>query len=71
VSLNNRISIRETYGARKAVDCQFTTFHSGTRSEATTDIELLEAEKHRKCPMNPPSSEADADDPEKVISESL
>ena len=28
VSLNNRISIRDTYDAHKAVDCQFTTFHS-------------------------------------------
>jgi hypothetical protein len=71
VSLNNRISIRDTYGARKVVDCQFTTLNSGgTRSEATADITLLEAEKHRKCPMNHPSSEADADEPETVISES-
>jgi hypothetical protein len=71
VSLNNRISIRDTYGARKAVDYQFTTFQGGTRSEATTDITLLEAEKHRKCPMNLPSSEADTDSkPETVISES-
>jgi hypothetical protein len=60
------------YSARKAVDCQFTTVNSGgTRSEATMDITLLEAEKHRKCPMNlPSSSEADADERETVISES-
>ncbi|KAF8498155.1 hypothetical protein F5888DRAFT_225422 [Russula emetica] len=59
VSLNNRISIRDTYGARKAVDCQFATFEGGTRSEATMDITLLEAEMHRKCPMDLPSSETD------------
>jgi hypothetical protein len=53
VSLNNRISIRNTYGARKAVDCQFTASHGCTRSEATTDTTLLEAEKHGKCPTNP------------------
>jgi hypothetical protein len=68
VSLNNRISIRDTYGARKAVDCQF---QSGTRSEATTDITLLELEKHRKYPMNLPSIETDADSkPETIITSS-
>ena len=72
VSLNNRISIRDTYGARQAVDCQLTTSHGDSRSEATMDITLLEVEKQqRKCPMNSASSEvANADsDPKTVISE--
>lgn len=47
VSLNNRISIRDTYGSRRgAVDCQATTFPSiGTaRSDATTDRDAVHLE---------------------------
>ena len=71
VSLNNRISIRDTYGARGgAVDCQVATLPGSARSVATgtTDVMLLETEKHQKLPMKLPLAEADAD--ERVVSES-
>jgi hypothetical protein len=51
VSLNNRISIRDTYGTRGlggAVDCQVAMHPGSVRSEATTDVMLLESEKHLK-----------------------
>jgi hypothetical protein len=52
VSLNNRISIRDTFGARRgAVDCQVATLPGSARSEATTDVMLVETEKQQKHPM--------------------
>jgi hypothetical protein len=71
VSLNNRISIRDTYGARGlggVVDCQVATLPGSARSEATTDVMLLESEKHMKHPMKHPLTGVDLDG--RVISES-
>jgi hypothetical protein len=73
VSLNNRISIRDTYGARGgAVDCQLGTLpgsaRSGATTEATNDVTLLETEKHQKRSMIYPLAEADMNG--RVISES-
>jgi len=62
VSLNNRISIRDTYGARNAIDSQGPTFPTSSRSEATTDIMLFDADKQRKFSMNRVSSEAGAEE---------
>jgi hypothetical protein len=68
VSLNNRISIRDTYGARGgAVDCQVATLPGSDRSEATTDVILMETEKHHKHPMR---YQLEADMGGKVLSES-
>ncbi len=50
VSLNNRISIRETYGARCAVEVGAYPSSSG-RSETTEDFLILESEKHQKQTM--------------------
>jgi hypothetical protein len=58
VSLNNRISIRDTYGARGAVEVGSSPSSIG-RSEATTDCILLESEKQQKQfkqTMKPPST---------------
>ena len=68
MSLNNRISIRDAYGARGAVDCQVATFPSSYRSEATSDVIVLNAEKHKKNPMNHSQAEADKED-NRVVSE--
>ncbi len=55
VSLNNRISIRDTYGARGAVEVGSSPSSIG-RSEATTDSILLESEKQQKQTMKCPST---------------
>ena len=42
MSLNNRISIRDTYEVRGGIiDCQVVTVPGGTRSEATEDIIVI------------------------------
>jgi|SRR5713226_5587867 len=62
VSLNNRISIRDTYGARGAVEVGSSPSSIG-RSEATTDFIFLESAKQQKQTMKYPSTEV------KVVSE--
>ena len=62
VSLNNRISIRDTYGARGAVEVGSSPSSIG-RSEATTDFICLESAKQQKLTMKYPSTEV------KVVSE--
>jgi hypothetical protein len=62
VSLNNRISIRDTYGARGAVEVGLSPNSIG-RSEATADFMCLESEKQQKQTMKYPLTEV------KVVSE--
>lgn len=67
MSLNNRISIRDTYGTQGAVDCQVATFPSSNRSETGTDVILLNTEKHQKLPLKHSLSETDIEG--RVVSE--
>ena len=69
MSLNNRISIRDSYIAHGAVDCQLATFPNSVRgSEATSDVIVLNNEKNQKHPMERLLTETDMED--RVISES-
>ena len=73
MSLNNRISIRDSYIARGAVDCQVATFPNSVRgSEATSDINdviVLSNEKRQKHPMELLLTEPDMEDRDRVLSE--
>lgn len=62
MSLNNRIAIRDARGG--AVDCQV-AFPSSDRSEATTNVILLNTEKRQQHLPKHPLAEAD-----RVVSES-
>lgn len=62
MSLNNRISIRDTCSARGAVEVGVCLSSSG-RSETTADFLLLESEKQQKQTMKHPQTEV------KVVSE--
>ena len=63
VSLNNRISIRDTYGARgEAIECQLVTFAGSDRSEGTTDVVVLNTEKHQNYRIKHSLAEADMED---------
>jgi hypothetical protein len=64
VSLNNRISIRDTCSARGAIEIGACPSSSG-RSETTADFLLLESEKQQKETMKHPQTEV------KVVSESV
>ena len=72
MSLNNRISIRDSYIARGAVDCQVATFPNSVRgSEATSDVNdviVLSNEKRQKHPMELLLTEPDMED--RVLGES-
>ena len=63
MSLNNRISIRDTFGARGAVEVgAYPSSSHGSRSETTADFLLLES-KQQKQIMKHPQTEV------KVVSE--
>jgi hypothetical protein len=64
VSLNNRISIRDTCIARGAIEIGAYPSSSG-RSETTADFLILESEKQQKQTMKHPQTEV------KVVSESI
>jgi hypothetical protein len=68
VSLNNRISIRDTCGARGAVEVGACPSSSG-RSETTADFLLFESEKQQKQTMKHPQTEVKVVN-ERVISKS-
>jgi hypothetical protein len=64
VSLNNRISIRDTGSARGAIEIgAYPTGSSSGRSETTADFLVLESEKEEKQTMKHPQTEV------KVVSE--
>ncbi|KAF8486821.1 hypothetical protein DFH94DRAFT_2814 [Russula ochroleuca] len=59
-SLNNRISIHDTYGTRGNVfDCQVVSVPSSTCSEATKDTIILETEKPQEDLMKQPVAETE------------
>jgi hypothetical protein len=69
VSLNNRISIRDTFDARGGVvDCQLATLPGSARSEPIADVILVETEIHQKHSVRFQLEETDMDG--KVVSES-
>jgi hypothetical protein len=69
VSLNNRISIRDTFGSREGiVNCSAATLPDSARSESTMAGMPMEIEKQQKPLMKHPLAEADTD--VRVISES-
>ena len=70
MSLNNRISIRDTYEARGGViDCEVVTVPAAAaRSEATIDTIILEAVKPQEDLMKHPIAETEVD--ERMNSES-
>jgi hypothetical protein len=63
MSLNNRISIRDTYGARQGVvDCQDVAapnLSNNSRSESTTDAPIAETEKPQKDLVGRPAAETE------------
>ncbi|KAF8486815.1 hypothetical protein DFH94DRAFT_687287 [Russula ochroleuca] len=62
VSLNNRISIRDTFGSREGiVNCSAATLPDSARSESTMAGMPMEIEKQQKPLMKHPLAEADTD----------
>jgi hypothetical protein len=76
VSLNNRISIRDTYGARGGVvasDCQDVagpSISNNSRPESTTETVITESEKAQEDSMRQLESVPEAEIEEWVIGES-
>ena len=67
VSLNNRISIRDTYGARGGTtDRRVAAFPGSACSEGTTDVILSNTEEYQKYSMKHSLPEVDVED--RVIS---